>query len=313
MSRKAFAVQIIVLGSAAGGGVPQWNCNGPVSRAARAGYPVAPVRTQASLAVSIEGKSWLVINASPDLRQQILATPKLWPAADGRLRDSPIKAVLLTGGEIDNVVGLLSLRERQPFALWATAAVHATLDANPMFEALDRGIVERRSFALEQPTALSGPGGALGLTIEAFSVPGKVPLYMESKSESLAGRPEGTIGLAIGDSRQRFHFIPGCAAMTPDIRRRIEASPLLFFDGTLWRDDEMIASGLGSKTGRRMGHLSMSGPDGSMALLSDIPLGRRVFIHINNSNAALLADSPERRVLAAAGWEVAHDGMEIEL
>jgi len=273
---------------------------------------MAPLRTQASLAVSADGKDWVVINASPDLRQQILATPRLWPT-DGELRNSPIKAVLLTGGEIDNVAGLLSLRERQPFAIWATDSVHAALDANPIFEALDRAVVERRALMLERPTVLTGPGGPLGLSVEAFSVPGKVPLYMESRSESLAGRPEGTIGLAISDGRQRFHFIPGCAAMNQDIRRRIEGSPLLFFDGTLWRDDEMITTGLGSKTGQRMGHLSMSGPDGSMALLSEIPLGRRIFIHINNSNAALLSDSAERKALAAAGWEVAHDGMEIEL
>jgi pyrroloquinoline quinone biosynthesis protein B len=305
-------VQIIVLGSAAGGGVPQWNCNGPVSRATRAGLPTAPARTQASLAVSADGKDWVVINASPDLRQQILATSQLWPT-DGELRNSPIKAVLLTGGEIDNVAGLLSLRERQPFAIWATESVHATLDANPIFEALDRTIVERRTLALERPTALTGPGGPLGLSVEAFPVPGKVPLYMESRSESLAGKPEGTIGLAIGEGRKHFHFIPGCAAMNQDIRRRIDDSPLLFFDGTLWRDDEMITTGLGSKTGQRMGHLSMSGADGSMALLSEIPLGRRIFIHINNSNTALLADSAERKALTAAGWEVAHDGMEIEL
>jgi pyrroloquinoline quinone biosynthesis protein B len=309
---KAFAVRIIVLGSAAGGGVPQWNCNGPVSRAARAGSFAAPARMQASLAVSADGKDWVVINASPDLRQQILATPRLWPV-DGKLRDTPIKAVVLTGGEIDNVAGLLSLRERQPFVLWATAGVHAALDANPIFEALDRALVERRALALDRPTALAGPGGALGLSLEAFSVPGKVPLYMESRSESLAGRPDGTIGLAIEHGRQRFHFIPGCAAMNPQIRRRITDSQLLFFDGTLWRDDEMITSGLGTKTGQRMGHLSMSGPEGSMALLADVPLGRRVFIHVNNSNPALLADSAERKALAAAGWEVAHDGMEIEL
>jgi pyrroloquinoline quinone biosynthesis protein B len=253
-----------------------------------------------------------VVNASPDLRQQILATSRLWPA-DGRLRDSPIKAVLLTGGEVDNVAGLLSLRERQPFALWATARVHAALDANPIFEALDRGIVERRTLAVDRTVSIAGPEGDLGLSVEAFAVPGKVPLYMEKQVQSLAGRPEETIGLAIGDGRHRFHYIPGCAAMNDEIRRRIEGSQLLFFDGTLWRDDEMIASGLGSKTGQRMGHLSMSGPEGSMAVLAEISLGRRIFIHINNSNAALLADSAERKTLAAAGWEVAHDGMEIEL
>ena len=305
-------MQILVLGSAAGGGVPQWNCNGAVSRAARAGLKSAPIRTQASIAVSAKGKNWIVINASPDLRQQILANDRLWPAP-GRLRDSPIKAVVLTGGEIDNVAGLLSLRERQAFTLWATGRVLGNLDANPIFEGLDRAIVERRPLALDRRTAVTGPEGDLGIAIEAFAVPGKVPLYMEKREKSLAGPPEETIGLAISDGRQSFHYIPGCGAMNADIRRRIEGSSLLFFDGTLWRDDEMIEAGLGSKTGQRMGHLSMSGPEGSMELLEATPLGRRIFIHVNNSNMALLADSPERQTLERAGWEVAHDGMEIEL
>jgi pyrroloquinoline quinone biosynthesis protein B len=305
-------LQILVLGSAAGGGVPQWNCNGVVSQAARAGMASAPPRTQASIAVSADGKNWVIINASPDLRQQILANEQLWPAP-GRLRDSPIKAVVLTGGEIDNVAGLLSLRERQAFSLWATGRVLGNLEANPIFEGLDRAIVARQRLPLDERTTVTGPEGDLGLTVQAFSVPGKVPLYMEKQEKSLAGPPEETIGLAVSDGRQSFHYIPGCGAMNPDIRRRIEGSALLFFDGTLWRDDEMITAGLGSKTGQRMGHLSMSGPEGSIALLAATPLGRRIFIHINNSNTALLADSPERQALMSAGWEVAHDGMEIEL
>ena len=209
-------MQILVLGSAAGGGVPQWNCNGAVSRAARAGLQSAPIRTQASIAVSADGSNWVIINASPDLRQQILANDRLWPAP-GRLRDSPIKAVVLTGGEIDNVAGLLSLRERQAFTLWATGRVLGNLDANPIFEGLDRAIVARRPLRLDERTAVTGPEGDLGLTIEAFAVPGKVPLYMEKQEKSLAGPPEETIGLAISDGRHSFHFIPGCGAMNADI------------------------------------------------------------------------------------------------
>ena len=305
-------MHILVLGSAAGGGVPQWNCNGLVSRAAREGKSVAPARTQASVAVSSDGASWFLINASPDLRQQILAQRKLWPPA-GRLRGSPLKAVVLTGGEIDNVSGLLCMRERQAFTLWATERVHSTLDANPMFEALDRELVDRRILRLGAPIQLSGPEGALGLEIEAFAVPGKVPLYMERHASSLAGAPEETIGLEISDGKSSFHFIPGCARMTPESRQRIEKSALLFFDGTLWSDEEMITAGLGTKTGQRMGHMSMSGPEGSIASLATLEVQRRIFIHVNNSNPALLADSPQRKALEQAGWEVAFDGMEIEL
>jgi pyrroloquinoline quinone biosynthesis protein B len=305
-------LHILVLGSAAGGGVPQWNCNGLVSRAAREGKSVAPARTQASVAVSSDGTSWLLINASPDLRQQILAQRRLWPPA-GRLRGSPLKAVVLTGGEIDNVTGLLCMRERQAFMLWATERVLSTLDANPMFEALDRELVDRCILRLGTPIQLSGAEGPLGLEVEAFAVPGKVPLYMERHASSLAGAPEETIGLEISDGKGSFHFIPGCARMTPDIRRRIEKSALLSFDGTLWSDEEMITSGLGTKTGQRMGHMSMSGPEGSIAILGALEVQRRIFIHVNNSNPALLADSPQRKALEHAGWEIAFDGMEIEL
>jgi pyrroloquinoline quinone biosynthesis protein B len=305
-------LHILVLGSAAGGGVPQWNCNGVVSRAAREGSPGAPARTQASIAVSSDGARWVLVNASPDLRQQTAVQRKLWPPAD-RLRGSPIEAVVLTGGEIDNVAGLLSMRESQAFTLWATERVLMALDANPMFEALDRELVDRRKLVLGASKQLSGPEGPLGITIEAFAVPGKVPLYMERQASNLSGTPEETIGLQISDGDGVFHFIPGCARITSEIRRRIGNSALLFFDGTLWTDDEMIASGLGTKTGQRMGHMSMFGPEGSIASLASLGISRRIFIHVNNSNPALLADSTERMQLEKAGWEVAFDGMEIDL
>jgi pyrroloquinoline quinone biosynthesis protein B len=303
-------LRIVVLGAAAGGGVPQWNCNAPISQGVREGRITSPCRTQASIAVSLDGERWLLINASPDLRQQFTEQRRLWPRA-GQLRSSPVHAVLLTGGEIDNVAGLLTMRERQPFSLWATPEVLALLDANPIFEALDRAIVRRRPLALEQRVDIAGPEGALGIQVLAFAVPGKVPLYMEKQlAGGLAGQ---AIGLELSAGGKIFHYIPGCASLTPAIRRKIAGSSLLFFDGTLWRDDEMIALGTGSKTGSRMGHMSMSGPEGSIALLGDLNIGRKMYIHINNSNPALLADSPERAELARAGWEIAADGTEIAL
>jgi pyrroloquinoline quinone biosynthesis protein B len=270
-------------------------------------------RTQASVAVSLDGDRWVLINASPDLRQQVLAWRRLWPRP-GPLRNTPIEAVVLTGGEIDNIAGLLTMRERQAFAIWATPPVLKMLDDNPIFEALDRDIVQRRPLPLDRPVAIIGPQGELGIEVRAFSVPGKVPLYLERQtSGDLAGTPDGTIGLEISAGRLAFHYIPSCADLTPDVRGRIERSHLLFFDGTLWSDDEMIASGIGGKTGRRMGHMSISGPEGSIAALADLGIQRKIFIHINNSNPALLADSPQRAELVRAGWDVASDGMEIEL
>ncbi len=306
-------MHILVLGSAAGGGVPQWNCNAPISRGAREGSLKSSGRNQASIAVSADRQRWLVINASPDLRQQVLEQRRLWPR-DGKLRDSPIQAVLLTGGEVDNVAGLLSMRERQPFTLWATMRVLNMLDENPIFEALDRNIVERRTLPLDQPLAIDGPEGELGIMVSAFAVPGKVPLFLENKTAGdLSGAPDETIGLELLAGGKSFYYIPGCARLTPQIRDRIKGAGLLFFDGTLWRDDEMIAAGVGSKTGQRMGHMSMSGPQGSIAALSDLGIRRKIFIHLNNTNPALLRDSAERAQLAGAGWEVAADGDEIEL
>jgi len=305
-------VKALVLGAAAGGGFPQWNSNGPGCRRARAGDVAARPRTQASLAVSADGEHWFLLNASPDLRQQIGATPQLHPRHG--LRSSPIAGVVLNGGDVDAIAGLLTLRERQAFTVYATAKVHGVLNANPIFNVLAADVVRRESVPLDQPLPLRIPAGApSGLTLSLFAVPGKVPLYLEAGE----GAPpivlgEDTVGMRIDDDRSTVYFIPGCAAMTEALARRLRGAALVLFDGTLWRDDEMIAAGLGSKTGRRMGHMSMSGNGGSIAAFAALDVRRKVFVHINNSNPALLDDSPERAELERAGWEVAWDGMELQ-
>ncbi len=214
---------------------------------------------------------------------------------------------MLTGGDVDVVAGLLTLRERQPLAIFATRAIHDVLDANPIFEVLNREVVAREVLSLGAPVSLG-----CGLTLELFAVPGKVPLYMEDGSDAppiVAG--ETTVGAKIVHGTQALFFIPGCAAITPDLAGRLHHADVVFFDGTLWRDDEMIVAGLGAKTGRRMGHMSMAGQDGAIAAFHDLGVRRKVFIHMNNSNPVLLEDSPERAEAEAAGWEVAEDGMEI--
>ncbi|ACI51741.1 coenzyme PQQ biosynthesis protein B [Gluconacetobacter diazotrophicus PA1 5] len=304
-------IDLIVLGAAAGGGFPQWNSNAPACRRARADDPAAPSRTQASIAVSGDGAHWFVVNASPDLRAQIGQTPALHPRHG--LRSTPIAGVILTGGEVDTVTGLLTLRERQPFTLLATPPVLDLLDANPIFEALDRSIVPRVPLALDQPFALALPDGTpAGLTITPFAVPGKVPLYAESGPDPAAIVENGeTIGLAMTDGVRHAYFIPGCARMTGPLRARLRGADLVFFDGTLWTDDEMLRAGVGQKTGQRMGHMSVSGDGGTIDAFADLDVRRKVLIHINNSNPLLLADSPERQVAHQAGWEVSFDGMRI--
>lgn len=299
-------LRAIVLGAGAGGGFPQWNSAGAGCMRARAGDPAARPRTQAGLAVSADGERWLLVNASPDLRQQIAATPALHPRP-GTLRNSPIAAVLLTGGEVDTVMGLLHLRERQAFTLLAAAPTLAVLDANPIFRALDPGFVDRRALPLDQPV------GIHGVTVTAYAVPGKVPLFAEAGDAPAIAEDGEALGLAMQAGHRVLHYVPGCAMMTPALRRRLSGAACVMFDGTLFTDDEMIRLGAGPKTGRRMGHMPMTGQGGTIEAFADIPVARRIFVHVNNTNPALLADSPERAHLTRHGWEVAEDGMEIAL
>ncbi len=295
----------IVLGAAAGGGYPQWNCRCDVCRLAWDGDPRVRARTQASLAVSADGARWTLLNAAPDLRAQLAATPALHPR--GTKRGSPIEAVALTGAEIDQTAGLLNLRERQPFTLAATAETLAALGANTMFDALAPDVVTRRAIAVGQPFPLPG-----GLTAELFTVPGKVPLYLERGTPETAQETGNNVGVEISHDGARLCFVPGAAAVTPALRARLEKADAVLFDGTLFTDDEMIASGTGEKTGRRMGHMPIDGADGSLAALTGLGK-RRIYIHINNTNPILIDDSPQRGAVAAAGWDVAYDGMEIVL
>jgi pyrroloquinoline quinone biosynthesis protein B len=304
-------LRLIVLGAAAGGGFPQWNSAGPGCLRARDGDPAALPRTQCSLAVSADGRRWVLLNAAPELTAQIAATPPLHPQTDA-VRHSPIAAVVLTGGEVDTVAGLLSMRERHAFALHGAAPVLAVLQMNPIFRALDPTLVPRRELPIGAALALRDAAGEpLGLTVEAFAVPGKVPLFLEDGTDPGRADDGDTIGLALraGDG-PTVYFIPGCAALTPALRDRLHGAALVFFDGTLWRDDEMILAGAGPKTGARMGHMSIDGPQGVLAGFADLEVARRVLIHLNNTNPVLLADSPERAAVAAAGWDVAEDGME---
>lgn len=305
-------MRAVVLGAAAGGGFPQWNSNAEACRRARAGEPGATPRTQASLAVSGDGERWFLINASPDLRQQIQAHRILHPSRG--LRSSPIEGVILTGADVDAIAGLLHLRERQPFTIYASERVLAVLKANPIFGVLAEDCVRRKPVPLGRPfEPRHVDGSASGLSIELFDVPGKVALWLETgpSPDALAGKPGDTVGVEVREAGQRLLYIPGCAGMTDDLKRRLAGASVVLFDGTLWQDDEMIRLGLGPKTGRRMGHMSVDGPDGTIAAFRDIAVKRRILVHINNSNPILVEESKERGILAKAGWEVAYDGMEV--
>jgi pyrroloquinoline quinone biosynthesis protein B len=247
----------------------------------------------------------LLINASPDLPEQLRRAPKLHPC--GGTRGSPIKAVLLTGAEIDQVAGLLSLREREPFMLSGTAATLAVIEDNSVFGVLPPDVVQRQTISPGRPCALPG-----GLQAELFPVPGKVALYLEGENPETNSETAGTVGVELSAGGARLVFIPGAAAVTPAMRERLARADVVFFDGTLFRDDEMIATKTGTKTGRRMGHMSIDGPDGSLAALQGFR-ARRIYIHINNTNPILVDGSPEHARVTSQGWEVAEDGLEVVL
>jgi pyrroloquinoline quinone biosynthesis protein B len=308
-------LRVVVLGAAAGGGVPQWNCGCPICQVARNGRPEIQ-STQASIAITSDDEHWFLINASPDLRQQLIATPQLHPRP-GMLRHSPISGVILTNGEIDAVAGLLSMREGWPFTIYAHERVLSILKDNSIFNVLSEKNVARQAIELDKAFEPLLPNGSpSGIEIVPFEVPGKGAWYLEGK-----GHPTGTdgagdtLGLRIVEKAtgKHFYFIAACAAATEDVKARLAGAPLVFFDGTVWRDDELIAAGLGSKTGQGMGHIAMSGDAGAIATLADLDIGRKVFLHINNSNPALLHDSEEREIAERAGWQIAADGTEITL
>ncbi|MEM1300224.1 MAG: pyrroloquinoline quinone biosynthesis protein PqqB [Pseudomonadota bacterium] len=305
------SLRALVVGAAAGGGLPQWNCNGPNSSTFwRGDAPLIPA-TQSSLAVSVNGTDWALLNASPDIRTQIMARPQLRPR-DGRgLRDTPIRAVLLTNGDIDHIAGLLTLREKQGYDLFATASIAEVLAENPIFNALDPAFVTRRTIELDTPFDLLP-----GVTATLFAVPGKVPLFMEGAHGGDAVQTdlmgEQTVGVEITDGAQTLFYVPGCARMISDLADRLSGAALVLFDGTLWADDEMITQGVGLKTGARMGHMSISGAAGSMAAFADLNVARKVYVHLNNTNP-VWRDGPERAEARANGWEIGYDGMEIAL
>ncbi len=261
--------------------------------------------TQSSIAVSADGEAWALINASPDLRGQLADHPPLYPKG---LRGSGLHSVLVTNGDIDHVAGLLTLRESQAFDLFATPAIHDVLAANPVFGAMNPEFVTRKRIALDHEFALLPD-----LSARLFAVPGKVPLYLEGESVQTDLLGENTVGVELTANGRRAYYIPGCALVPDWLLARIHGADLLMFDGTLWSDAEMIEAGLGKKTGRRMGHAPVTGEGGSLAAFDEAALGRRIYVHMNNSNPLTDPRSAQTALAGAAGWEIGRDGMEITL
>ena len=293
-----------VLGAAAGGGFPQWNCGCPRCQAVRDGSRPCRPRTQSSVAVSADYRRWFLFNASPDVRAQIESFPALHPKS---IRDSPLQAVLLTDGELDHTLGLLLLREADGIEVHATPAVRETLlRGTSLLQTLSAYTdVERRPVTTEKEVPLAD-----GLSYLAFDVP--------TSKQARFGTGEGggsVVGYRITDGRtgRSLVYVPGAQELTASVLARMEGCSCLLFDGTCWQDDELIRLGIAKKTSRDMGHLPVGGADGSLERLAPLPIGRKIYIHINNTNPILIEDSSERRIVEERGLEVAADGLELEI
>lgn len=256
---------------------------------------------------------WFLLNASPEIRQQVEGFAGLHPRAP---RHSPIRAIVLTNGDLDHTLGLLSLRESHPLVVYATARVrHGFTEGNVLYRTLERfpGHITWRRLELGREQALAGAdGGASGLLVEAVAAPGKLPIHLEALA---AADPEDNVGLRIREAStgRRLAYFPAAGDVTAAVRRALDDADAVFFDGTFWSSDELPAQGLGSKRAADMAHRPMGGADGSLAALRGCAARRRVFIHVNNTNPVLREDSSERKEVAAAGWEIASDGMEVTL
>ncbi len=297
-------LRALVLGSGAGGGVPQWNCGCPVCRLAWSGDSRVKPRTQAGVALSVDGLNWVLLGASIDLRQQILATPALQPKGAGR--GSPIAPSSSPTPKSIRRPGCSRCASASRSPSSRTEATLEAIGANRMFDVVDRAVVPRRIVGLNEPFE-----PLAGIRLELFAVPGKVPLWLEEGSVATDDIGEGTVCVAAEAAGRRLVYAPACAHVTEDLDARIASADVLFFDGTLFADDEMIRNGLGDKTGRRMGHSPVSGPGGTLEALAAHAHVRRILIHINNSNPILIEGSPEEAKVKAAGWEIAFDGMEV--
>jgi len=300
-----------VLGSAAGGGLPQWNCGCANCVGVRAGHASVQARTQASAAVSADGQQWFVLNASPDVRAQIEAFPALHPR---RLRDTPIGGIVLSNGDVDSCLGLFILREDQPLVVYASEAVERGLrEHNALTRTLERrpGQLIWNRLRAGEVVAMTGAAGPSGLTIEPVPVPGTVPLHLKGLASP---SPEDNLAFVLRDARgHSVMYAPTIAALTPLLDERARAVDAVLFDGTFFRDDELTSLGLTTRSARDMAHWPLGGPEGSLRWLAQLPCRRKILTHINNTNPILRAGAPERDELIAAGVEAGYDGLEVEL
>lgn len=302
-------MHIVLLGTAAGGGFPQWNCWCPVCRVARQDPRRAHPRTQSAAAVSADGERWFLLNASPDIHAQLARLGSRPPAG---IRHTGVEGVVLTDAELDHSLGIVLLREARFLQVAATAAVREILERDSALLRVTGAFAEVRDLALETGRPLGLPyrdGCPSGLSVTAFPVPAGPPRF------AAHDRPGHTVGLLIRDEATggSCAFVPGCGGLDDAVLGALEQAELVLFDGTFWSDDELVALGISDRTARQLDHLPVSGPDGSLVRLAQLGAARRVYTHINNTNPMLVEDSPQRAEVERAGLRVGADGMRFSL
>jgi pyrroloquinoline quinone biosynthesis protein B len=309
-------MRVKILGSAAGGGFPQWNCGCANCGAVRAGSFQGKARSQAQVAISSDGRSWFLLGASPDLRTQIEATPELHPREG--VRQSPIAGAVLANADLDHVLGLLLLRELQPLRVYATDSIRRILaEDNSMFAMLQRvpGQVKWSAF---EPGAtfpvLNAAGEDSGLRCRALSLGTHYPAYVSERRQGELASGEASLGLIVeSPTGKRLAYMPAVPQIDDVLLEEFDAAGVLLFDGTFWSDDELIRIQGSGKTARQMGHVPVSSATGSLSRLAGLRRPRKIYVHINNTNPMLNQAGPEYRQVRAAGWEIAEDGWEFDL
>jgi pyrroloquinoline quinone biosynthesis protein B len=305
-------MRVKVLGSGAGGGFPQWNCGCSNCIRLRVGKLRGSARTQTQIAFSVDRQAWFLLNASPDLRTQILATPELAPP-DGSRR-SPITGVFLPSADVDSIMGLLHLREFTPFRIFATPGVQQILrEENTVFRVLDRATPPVQWLGLSMQPQFARAAGDSSFRYSAVPLDGTYPDYVSDALRGKLPADQAVVGLLVECGDKRLFFAPSLSGQNQEWKKLAESSDLVFLDGTFWSDDELIRATGSGKTARAIGHLPLSGADGLLQQFSGAGRGRRVLIHINNTNPILDEESAEYRQVREMGWEIAHDGMEFAL
>jgi len=301
-------MRVKILGSGAGGAFPQWNCGCSNCRRLRLGSFHGSARSQAQVAVSGDGEAWFLLNASPDLRYQIEATPELRPRDMGR--NSPIRGVILSGADLDLCLGLLLLREWHSLQVYSTAGVRAAITGgNRFFSTLERMPGQLNWQEVDQGTA--HPFQCDCLRFSLLPLGGHYPSWVASSSECPAEQAVSAIAIETGS--QSLAYLPGLPRVTPELVETLSACDVLLIDGTFWSEEELIQVEPNGRRASEIGHVPMSGSGGTLEALSDLGGVRRIYIHINNTNPVLDESGPEYRAIREAGWELAFDGMEIEL